>query len=191
MKKFKGKKILWIILAGVIFLTGVSYAWLTINLTGTKRVVIRSGNLSLNLDETSKEGINLINSYPMTDQEGMKTTSYDFTLKNDGTVSSNYVVSIDDVTETEKKLDLNILKYDLKKTLYNKDGSEKTSQTDTMQLLSSIKTDDGITLDSGILEEGEYITYELKIWIDYDAGNEYQDSAFNGVLKIDGTQIIE
>lgn len=191
MKKLIGKKTLWIIFVGIIVLIGVSYAWLTVTLTGTKDVVIRSGNLSLNLDETSKDGINLNNTYPMTDQEGMKTTSYDFTLKNDGTVSSNYIVSIDDVTETEKKLDLNILKYDLKKTLYNKDGSEKTSQTDTMQLLSSIKTDNGITLDSGILEEGEYITYELKIWIDYDAGNEYQESSFNGVLKIDGTQIIE
>lgn len=191
MKKLIGKKTLWIIFVGIIVLIGVSYAWLTVTLTGTKDVVIRSGNLSLNLDETSKDGINLNNTYPMTDQEGMKTTSYDFTLKNTGTISSNYVVSIEDVTENEKKLNVNVLKYDLKKTVYSKDGIEKNSQTDTMQLLSSIKTDDGIIVDSGLLEEGEYITYELRVWIDYDAGNEYQESSFNGVLKIDGTQIIE
>ncbi len=191
MKKLIGKKTLWIIFVGIIVLIGVSYAWLTVTLTGTKDVVIRSGNLSLNLDETSKDGINLNNTYPMTDQEGMKTTSYDFTLKNTGTISSNYVVSIEDVTENEKKLNANVLKYDLKKTVYSKDGIEKNSQTDTMQLLSSIKTDDGIIVDSGLLEEGEYITYELRVWIDYDAGNEYQESSFNGVLKIDGTQVIE
>lgn len=191
MKKLIGKKTLWIIFVGIIVLIGVSYAWLTVTLTGTKDVVIRSGNLSLNLDETSKDGINLNNTYPMTDQEGMKTTSYDFTLKNTGTISSNYVVSIEDVTENEKKLNANVLKYDLKKTVYSKDGIEKNNQTDTMQLLSSIKTDDGIIVDSGLLEEGEYITYELRVWIDYDAGNEYQESSFNGVLKIDGTQVIE
>lgn len=191
MKNLKNRKILFIILAVVIVLIGGSYAWLTLTLTGTKKVVIHSGNLSLNLDETSKDGINLTNSYPMTDQEGMKTIGYDFTLKNDGTISSNYVVSIDDITENEKKLNTDVLKYDLKKIVYNKDGSKKEEQTDTMQLLSSIKTDDGIILDSGLIEKDEYITYELRIWIDYDAGNEYQESSFNGVLKIDGTQIIE
>ena len=187
----KNKKLLLSVFLGVIVVIGVSYAWLQITLTGTKKVVIRSGNLSLNLDEDASEGISLTNAYPMTDQEGLKTTSYDFTLKNDGTIPNSYTIYLEDTTgETDIKA-FPVLKYDIKKTEYNDDDSVKTAEVDTMQLLSAIKTTDGIVLDSGTLEVGEYNKYSFKLWMDYDANDDYQNSHFKGNLKIVGNQIKE
>lgn len=185
----RNKKLLLSVFLGVIVVLGASYAWLQITLTGTKTVVIRSGNLSLNLDEDASEGISLTNAYPMTDQEGLKTTSYEFTLKNDGTIPSDYTIYLEDTTDESDIKAFPVLKYDLKKTEYNNDDSIKTDEVDTMQLLSAIKTTDGIVLDSGTLEVGEYSKYSFKLWIDYDANDDYQNSHFKGNLKIVGDQI--
>lgn len=185
----KNKKLLLSVFLGVIVVIGVSYAWLQITLTGTKKVVIRSGNLSLNLDEDASEGISLTNAYPMTDQEGLKTTSYDFTLKNDGTIPNSYTIYLEDTTGEAEVKAFPVLKYDIKKTEYNADDSIKTAEVDTMQLLSAIKTTDGIVLDSGTLEVGEYSKYSFKLWMDYDANDDYQNSHFKGNLKIVGDQI--
>ena len=187
----KNKKLLLSVFLGVIVVIGVSYAWLQITLTGTKKVVIRSGNLSLNLDEDASEGISLTNAYPMTDQEGLKTTSYDFTLKNDGTIPNSYTIYLEDTTGEAEVKAFPVLKYDIKKTEYNADDSIKTAEVDTMQLLSAIKTTDGIVLDSGTLEVGEYNKYSFKLWMDYDANDDYQNSHFKGNLKIVGNQIKE
>ena len=187
----KNKKLLLGVFLGVLVIIGASYAWLQVTLTGTKTVVIRSGNLSLNLDEDASEVISLTNAYPMTDQEGLKTTSYDFTLKNDGTIPNSYTIYLEDTTgETDIKA-FPVLKYDIKKTEYNDDDSVKTAEVDTMQLLSAIKTTDGIVLDSGTLEVGEYNKYSFKLWMDYDANDDYQNSHFKGNLKIVGNQIKE
>lgn len=121
----KNKKLLLSVFLGVIVVIGVSYAWLQITLTGTKTVVIRSGNLSLNLDEDASEGISLTNAYPMTDQEGLKTISYEFTLKNDGTIPSDYTIYLEDTTDESDIKAFPVLKYDLKKTEYNNDDSIK------------------------------------------------------------------
>lgn len=187
----KNKKTLLVILLLLVVAIGGTYAWFTLTLKGEKKTVIHAGKLSLALDESTSEGISLLNTYPLTDQEGLDTTAYTFKLTNDGTLANSYIIYLDDITENPNKLDLNIIKYDLKKTEYTESDSVKNAQTDTLQLLSDINQDDGMILDTGILQPNEYNEYSLQLWMDYDAGNEYQNSGFNGKLRIIGSQIPE
>ena len=187
----KNQKIIITILVLLILVIGGSYAWLTLTLKGEKKTVIHAGKLSMNLDESSSDGISLLNTYPLTDQEGLNTEEYTFTLTNDGSIPNSYIIYLDDTTENTNKISYSVLKYDLKKTEYTSTGSVKNTQTDTMQFLSDIKTDDGLILDTGILQPNEYNEYSLQLWMDYDAGNEYQNSGFNAKLKVAGSQIEE
>lgn len=185
------KKTILLVAALLVLAIGGTYAWFTLTVQGEKTTVIHAGKLSMALDESTSEGISLLNTYPLTDQEGLDTTAYTFKLTNDGTIANSYTIYLDDVTENPKKIDTTVIKYDLKKTEYTSTNSVKNAQTDTMQLLSDIQTDDGIILDTGILQPGEYNEYSLQLWMDYDAGNEYQNSGFNGQLRIVGSQIAE
>lgn len=185
-----GKKLLIIFLLLVVVIGG-TYAWFTLTLKGQKKAVIHAGKLSMDLDESTSEGISLLNAYPLTDQEGLDTTAYTFKLTNDGTIPNSYTIYLNDITENPNKLDLTVIKYDLKKTGYTESGSVKTAQSDTMQLLSDIATDEGMILDTGILQPKEYNEYSLQLWMDYDATNEYQNSGFNGELEIVESQIAE
>lgn len=185
------KETILIIALLLIVVIGGTYAWFTLTIKGEKTAVIHAGKLSMTLDESSSEGISLLNAYPLTDQEGLDTTAYTFKLTNDGTIPSSYTIYLDDVTENTNKIDLTVIKYDLKKTEYTASDSVKNAQTDTMQLLSAIQTDEGMILDTGILQPNEYNEYSFQIWMDYDAGNEYQNSGFNGKLRIEGSQLEE
>lgn len=179
------------IFALLVFAIGGSYAWFTLTLSGEKTTVIRAGKLSLKLDEATSEGISLLNTYPLTDSEGLDTQKYTFKITNDGTITSNYVIYLDNKTEKENKIDEVVIKYNLDKTEYTQSGSVKNEKVSTLQLLSSVQTDEGVILDTGILAAGEYNEYSLQLWMDYNAGNEYQDSGYNGQLRIVGSQIKE
>ncbi len=190
MKK-NNAKILIGICVGMLLLVGASYAWFTTTLRSEKTTVIRAGDLSLNLDESTSDGILVNPAKPLTQQEGLGETNpaYTFTLKNDGTLANAYTIYLDDITTGEKKISDTVLNYDLKKTEYNAEKTIKTPQTDTMKLLSSIKDDNDYILDTGVLEPNEYNEYSFKIWMDYNAGNEYQNSKYSGQLRIVGNQI--
>ena len=187
----KNKSTLLFVALLLIVLIGGTYAWFTLTLNGEKTTTIHAGKLSMALDESTSNGISLLDTYPLTDQEGLDTEAYTFKLTNDGTIANSYTIYLDDVTTNPKKIDTTVIKYDLKKTEYTESNSVKNAQTDTLQLLSDIQSSDGIILDTGILQPNEYNEYSLQLWMDYDAGNEYQDSGFNGKLRIEGSQVPE
>lgn len=163
---------------GLIAITmGVSYAWLTLTLTGTKTQVLKAGTLELTLDESTSNGINLDQVQPITDAKGMLTTSYTFTLENTGDFPVKYQLSLDDQTITGTRMPDTVVKYWLKI-----DGEE------TGPVLLSTMTDR--LIDSGYMDVGDKKSYELKLWIDYSAGNEIQGTKFNAKLNITGSQLL-
>lgn len=165
------------IILGTILLLGVSYAWFTLTLSGTKTQVIKTGKLELTLDDTASNGILLEGAYPITDQEGLKTTSYKFTIKNTGTMDSRYTVSLTDQSVTGKRIPDTAIKVWLKK------GDAVIGPS----LLSSLSNR---ILDKGVLKAGESVNYELKVWIDYDADQAAQKAEFNTKITINGEQIV-
>lgn len=187
------KKIPFIIIMVMILLVGGTYAWYTLTLRGTKTVRLHAGTLSIELDEELSEGIHLSNTYPMTDEEGMATKEYHFTIKNDGNIPSNYVVNLNDLDLTEGKNRMNdeAVKFNLSKTKYNDDKTIKENETNTKKLLSLTGANPNRVLDSGLLQPNEYNEYTLRVWMDYDAGNEEQGAIFKAQVKVESTQVQE
>lgn len=187
------KKIAFIIVMVMVLLIGGTYAWYTLTLEGKKTVKIHAGSLSMELGEELSEGIHLANTYPMTDDEGMATAAYHFTVKNDGNIPSNYVINLTDLDLSEGKNRMSdaAVKFNLAKTKYNVDKTVKESETNTKKLLSLIGTNPNRVLDTGTLQPNEYNEYTLKVWMDYNAGNDQQGTIFKAQVKIEGTQVQE
>lgn len=152
----------------ILIITG-SYAWLKLTETGQKVNTIKAGSLSMELDESTSEGIELINTVPMSYQQGMETTEYTFILKNNSTVASEYSISLDDaldengnpVVSADEKLGDNYIRFVLLK-------NGETAYPKNSKLLSQ---DPGRVIDTGVIEANSQITYSLRLWIDSKAEN--------------------
>ena len=183
----KNKKQVIAIALALVLLVGGSYAWLTTTLKGTKKVRIEAGTLSLVLNEGNE--INVEDSLPMTDIDGLKTDAYTFSLQNNGNVTSNYTIYLDDasIDSADERFDDSALKYSLKKN----DGASTTA------LLSTLNQR---VLDSGTIEAGTTNTYSLNLWIKDEATNDDVQTTkdgqtvgkvFAGKLRIEASQIKE
>ena len=175
MEKLKNKKIIIPIIAVVlILLLGITFAWLTKVLRGDKINVIKAGDLDLVLNETSQNGINLLNALPMTDSDGMSTAAYTFSVVNNSSTNVDYQLFLDDVAleDGEVKLDDSNLRYSLK----------KNSGTDTAQALTSRE------IESTSIASNATNEYELRIWIDINATNEIVGQVFKAKLRVEATQ---
>lgn len=207
--KNNSKKIIVIALI-LLILIGGSYAWLRLTITGKKTNNITAGILAMELDDSATNGIELLNAVPTTDEVGKTGAAYTFVMENTGNIVSNYTISLESQSldtfgdDTLKKMPQNRIKYNLKKTIKQKNGENRDSENDTV-----ISTDsEGVTnilnpqysseteennqdsiIDSGSLESKYYIEYTLVLWIDQDATyEEMKDTAYIGKIKLDAQQ---
>lgn len=197
------KKIIALAVA-LVLLIGGTYAWLTLTLTGTKTARIEAGTLSLELVDEANE-INVENALPVTDDEGKVTDPYVFTLNNNGNITSLYTVYLDSaaIEEGLSAMPQNRVKYSVVKTIktivgsrdsLNEDGDTADTVVSTETLATDVYNSGAETisskmLDTGSLAAGNYIDYELRLWISSDATNdEMKNTAFAGKLRIEATQ---
>ena len=99
-----------IIITGII--VGVSYAFFS---TGGKQETantFQSGCLNISLTDASAS-INLSNIYPITDIEGLDTTSYDFTITNTCNTDANYEINLESLNQASNSLSADYLKVSL------------------------------------------------------------------------------
>ena len=66
----KHKMSLFVMIAAVVMLIGLSYAWLQITLRGEKELTLTSGTLRLVLDDSMDGGITMDSAVPVTDEKG-------------------------------------------------------------------------------------------------------------------------
>ena len=194
-KKKEIKK--WPIVVLVLFLVllvGSTFAWFVINLNSEKVNIIKAGTLTMTLDDEASEGILLEKAVPMSYRQGMETTEYEFTLKNDGSTATDYTISLIDeatyeVTEEDgtvtnvtisedKKLEDTKIRY-----ILLKNGEEAVA---TNSMLLSEATDR--VIDTGTIAGGDTITYSLRVWIDSKATNEVMGKIFNARIRVEATQ---
>ena len=178
----------------LILLVGSTFAWLAISLNSEKVNIIKAGTLTMTLDDEASEGILLEKAVPMSYRQGMETTEYEFTLKNDGSTASDYTISLIDeatyeVTEEDgtvtnvtiaddKKLEDTKIRY-----ILLKNGEEAVA---TNSMLLSEATDR--VIDTGTIAGGDTITYSLRVWIDSKATNEVMGKIFNARIRVEATQ---
>ena len=147
----KNKKTLAIVLTifAVTLVIGATYAFVTRTLTGTKKVTLTAGTLSLVLDE--KNEITISDALPMYDAVGMiQDEVFEFDLINNTSNSTDYTLKLQKVS-TGNELSTSDVKYNL-----TKDG------VGTPALLSTLT--DGV-VDTGTITGGDTIEYTLRLWI--------------------------
>ena len=86
--------ILVIALLGVFMVTlGASYAFFTNSVSG-KDYIVYTGTLEIGYEKKTSV-INLENTYPMSNSEGLQTTPYSFNVKNNGSIKAKYQVRLE------------------------------------------------------------------------------------------------
>ena len=162
-----------LILISILTLIGSSYALLTKKFT-SKKLSVEVGTLKV--DFTEGNAITMDNVVPMTDENGMNTTPYTFTITNSGTIDSYYTISNEE--DTNNTLDTTYLKY----KLVSNDGYDSGIKS-----LKDIGTGTYRIVDEGALLKSKSVTYKLYIWIASDAGNDIQNKIYKSKIIVNST----
>lgn len=179
MKEKRNKVFLLVLLIIlVIVIIALTYAAFNYSSEGSDNV-ITLGNLELTLGEGNT--INLEDTYPLTDSEGLALAGYDFTLENTGTAAVDYVIYLDNVeiTAPDVKLDDMYLKYSL----------DKNDTVGTAEYLETLGADGSRILDQGTLDVDEMNSYVLRVWPTIEVDGDFGGQVWKGKLRIIGDQV--
>lgn len=174
MDKTRKKYIVLVIVTiviSVIALIGASYALLTMTIEGEKKVSLTAGILKVDFAEG--DNINLDNVAPMTDAQGQKTTPYTFTITNTGNINAYYHVSLEE--DVNNTLNNSYLKMRLTSDNGYDSGVVKVSGYGTGEF--------DITSEA-TLEPSDKVTYQLWMWLDYNADNSAQGKEYKSKIVV-------
>ena len=152
-----------VVLAGVI---GITFAYFSTGGVQDTANTFNSGCLNISLTNESTS-INLTDAYPITDVEGLETTSYDFTVKNNCNSATNYQINLESLNEQVNSLNADYIKVSLSSDTVDNVISILSSNTSATPSIDNAYKSYNLYTDS--LEANEEKTYHLKIWVDYDA----------------------
>lgn len=166
------------ILIGISALIGASYAVLKVTSRSDYKSTINTGNFQI--DFTTGEVLNIKNMGPMSKSDGMNTDSFTFTITNSGTMDASYKVYLDENSETTTvpSTDYLMISY--------RTGDDAFSEPISIKDLYNSNT---LALNK-VLSKGKSITYEMKIWLDEDAGDEYQKTTYSARIVVESSQMV-
>ena len=174
----KGIGIILLTTIGVILLgLGTSYALFTYNVTKNKDFKVVVGNLELSIEDAETDDVFIMEYVvPTKDKIALEQKGYEFTVRNTGSIESFYVIYLDDIFLEEEVERLK--NSDIKVNLTN----HKTEESITKKL------DEERVLELGYLKPGEENTYTLRMWVDYEVGNEAQNKYYATQIRVEGEQ---
>ena len=181
MKKKQMIIISCILFVVVLLALASSYALFTFNVTKNTDFKVAIGNFELSISDTATEDKYILeNTVPTTDNVALSSDGYNFTITNTGNIDSYYDIYLDDIVlvDSGDRLDNGYIKFNL----YN----NSTNAGNTYYLSDYPSTDRIITSD--YLKAGESVTYTLRMWVDYNTGNEAQNKYFATQIRVVATQ---
>jgi len=171
-----------VVIASLLIFLGVTFAAFNYEKLGTNPNVFQTGTLILTFDESKGDAITVNKAVPVSDAVGESTDPYTFTLENTGTLNADYRLKIiynetamEEDNCTNKQLEFSKVKYNLVKNETIQDS----------KLLSSVSEQ---IIDSGTLKPNEVNEYELRLWVDQDAGVEINGKHFHVVVRVESVQ---
>ena len=180
MKEKRNKIMIVVILVVLIVLIiALSYAAFRFTGLGQRENVVTLGTLELTLNEGTT--INLEDTYPLTDSEGLALDGYSFTLENTGTAAVDYVIYLDnlEITSPDIKLDDMYLKYSF----------DKNDTVGTAEFLESLGEDSSRILDQGTLNSSEENSYVLRVWPTIEVDGDFGGQVWKGRIRVTGDQV--
>lgn len=170
LKKMNSARILIYLGIALILVGGSSFAYLNFFVEGSETNLVRSGCFETSFEESS--ALNLTKQVPISDDEGKVLTPYTFTIKNVCELDANYVVSFNTLTTSNEENNEKV------KVYLTGDKTIEPTLVSELEEMTFLEVHNGLNksflLDEGTLQQNDTKTYELRMWIDYDA------TSFNG-----------
>ena len=164
----ENKRKLKITIIGIIgmisLIAGISFAAFSATLTGVKNQSISTGCLKVEM--TDNGSLSIQNAMPITDEEGLSSTPYVYTIENTCTVDAYYEATLN-VMNGSNMSNLPKIKVALDGDSYLKPIKENKLPRATL-LNAEANVINTYKLDEGYLRAGEEKTFNLRTWIDYD-----------------------
>ena len=168
------------VVALLLVLIGVTYAYWVLTKMQTNPNLVSSACLDITLDDESS-AINLGSQYPMSDEEGMKLTPYTFTLTNNCNTIIDYQVALESRGEEANAIKASAIKValDTKAELLSNKATESTTVSGAY---ASHKLGYGTLTASG--SEGSSVTHSLRIWIDENAPISESNKTYQSKISV-------
>lgn len=147
-----------------------SYALWSVTVVQNDTNIVATGCFNATL--TNDNPIALSNAYPITEASGLETTPYTFTITNTCSIAASYEVSLESLATTT--LGEEYLRVSLDKQLSSLYSDLENATTYFDSSLSARQ------LTKGKLGAGESVTFDLRLWLDYDAT---QDTTANKTFE--------
>ncbi len=167
------------VVAVVLVLIGVTYAYWLVTKEQQGENVISSACLDISLNGSGD--INLPDQYPMSDEEGLKTTPYIFTVTNNCNTSIDYQINLETLGSEENTIIPSAIKVSLNdnKSLLSENGEVTPTLSDAFTARKLLVG----TLSSASTTNNA-ITYNLRLWIDKDAPISEQNKTFRSKITV-------
>ena len=180
MKNQKTRIAIISVVALLLVLIGVTYAYWLVTKTQTNSNVISSACLDITLDNESND-ISLSSQYPMSDEEGMKLTPYTFTVTNNCNTSVDYQVALEATGDEATSIASSALKVALDNNakLYSNHGEVDTTINGAYESRSI-----GYSRLAASGNEGSSATHSLRIWIDENAPISEANKTFQSKISV-------
>ena len=168
------------VVALLLVLIGVTYAYWLVTKTQTNSNIISSACLDITLDN-ERDDISLSSQYPMSDEEGMKLTPYTFTVTNNCNTSVDYQIALESIGDEAHAIKASALKVALDNNtkLYSA-YSEVTSTINGSYESRSI----GYAKLAAAGNEGSSVTHSVRIWIDENAPISEANKTFQSKISV-------
>jgi len=175
---FKDKRILILTIISVlalVTLASTSFALFLKSYETDKKDLFATGDLLISFDDETSNAININPTKPISDAYGSTLKPYTFTITNNGTYKSSFSVKLVDSTDLTSD-SINKLKPVLKYQI-NDNAPQYLKDTDNQILVS------------GHISAGQSITYNLRMWIAYEATEEIEKLTYSGSLSLSGKAV--
>ena len=169
----------------IISLIGISFSYWRFEIKQNDQNIASSKCFKVIITNES-EAITLSNMHPISDEEGLKSSSYSFTIENTCDTYAMYQVNLEDILDDTitKRLNNKYIKISLN------DGTPKVLNTYQGVTPTLKNADASFKLTSGSLSpkgsSNDSVNYNLKLWMDYDtpALDEVMSATFKSKISV-------
>ncbi len=135
--------------------------------------------------EDLSAAMNLVNAYPLTDEQGYNTKPYRFSITNTCNVGVDYHVNLEVMDVANRMSSKNIAT--------RVDEEEKKVLTEEKKKDGTYEGKDGVSVESytlytSTLAPGEIKSHSIRVWLDESAGNDAQNKSFYSKVVIEAIQ---
>ena len=182
----KKKRVVYLsltILMVILGVAGISYAYWSFNATQKSVNVIGTDCLNIEMIEES-EGISLLETHPISNEEGMKLTPYTFTIKNTCNSLVDYTINLESM-EIDERLDSHYVAVS-----FDDQGINVLANYDEARPMYQDNDYTGVesrVLLKGYLDSKESSSHTLRIWMDEASDEESMDKNFVSKIVVSGT----